>query len=412
MSKLNRLFGASTAVSMVLFLGGCLEQAGVTQKNTSSTSLGQSQSPGGGGSSGGTDDGVFDTVPANGAFTITSSTPSLSVNLGTTGSANYSVVAAGNYSGHLTIHIEDEEIQAIDPGKNVNFTISPASFDIGPGQTVPFKVTNTIGTLAPDFVQHYHVVVEESSGRLRKTEEMETPFTVNPIYEIKINPTNNPALNKVIWSTDVIDPNTGVGKKAPVSLAQHVGGVTVRFLDYDTAPHIIHGSGAIPHQNTATMIMSLATNGVNPAGKTYVPDYSPKITNQNVISGNYYLHDAESGSKAGTINFNVKVMAAPAPTPTPVAGAKFATEVKPILTASCTSCHAVGVNYAGTGAPAGNITLDTYAGVLTIVSPKDGAGSLLYNSVLNDDMPLTGTKLSAAQKATIKSWIDAGALNN
>jgi hypothetical protein len=45
------------------------------------------------------------------------------------------------------------------------------------------------------------------------------------------------------------------------------------------------------------------------------------------------------------------------------------------------------------------------------VTPGNGAGSSLYTLVNSGSMP-PGQKLSAANIAKIKAWIDAGALNN
>jgi hypothetical protein len=52
-----------------------------------------------------------------------------------------------------------------------------------------------------------------------------------------------------------------------------------------------------------------------------------------------------------------------------------------------------------------------YSAVKSRVTPGNGAGSSFYNTVNSGSMP-PGGKLSAANLAKIKAWIDAGALNN
>ena len=52
-----------------------------------------------------------------------------------------------------------------------------------------------------------------------------------------------------------------------------------------------------------------------------------------------------------------------------------------------------------------------YTAVKSRVTPGNGAGSSFYQTVNGGSMP-PGQKLSAANIALIKAWIDAGALNN
>jgi len=53
-----------------------------------------------------------------------------------------------------------------------------------------------------------------------------------------------------------------------------------------------------------------------------------------------------------------------------------------------------------------------YTAVRNRVTPGNGAGSSFYTTVNTGAMPLGAAKLSAANLALIKAWIDAGALNN
>lgn len=81
-----------------------------------------------------------------------------------------------------------------------------------------------------------------------------------------------------------------------------------------------------------------------------------------------------------------------------------------ILVVSCSgsSCHnpgsAKGLSFSSQST--------AYTAVRNRVTPGNGAGSSFYSTVNSGSMPPGGPKLSAANLAKIKAWIDAGALNN
>ncbi|HBY63196.1 MAG TPA: hypothetical protein DEH78_25520 [Solibacterales bacterium] len=89
----------------------------------------------------------------------------------------------------------------------------------------------------------------------------------------------------------------------------------------------------------------------------------------------------------------------------PPAKPDFARDVYPIFEKSCHSCH-------GPKAQLGNLRLDSQAAAARTFRAGEGAASTLYQRVagLGDQprMPMGG-RLSEAQIALIKSWIDAGA---
>ena len=81
-----------------------------------------------------------------------------------------------------------------------------------------------------------------------------------------------------------------------------------------------------------------------------------------------------------------------------------------ILVVSCSgsSCHnpgsAKGISFSSQST--------AYTAVRNRVTPGNGSGSSFYSTVNSGSMPPGGPKLSAANLAKIKAWIDAGALNN
>lgn len=82
----------------------------------------------------------------------------------------------------------------------------------------------------------------------------------------------------------------------------------------------------------------------------------------------------------------------------------FSITVTSILKTNCIGCHS------GT-APSGGIDLSTHANVLKVVSNGKLYGSINHSAGFKA-MPNASTKISSCEISQIKSWIDAGALNN
>ena len=104
-----------------------------------------------------------------------------------------------------------------------------------------------------------------------------------------------------------------------------------------------------------------------------------------------------------------------------VEGVSFSTEVQPIFLNSCggSGCHLGNDQTSG-------VNLSTYQRVISsigegyngpIVRAGDGAGSPIVDKIgsrpqVGSRMPLGRTALSTTQIATIRTWIDEGALDN
>jgi hypothetical protein len=87
----------------------------------------------------------------------------------------------------------------------------------------------------------------------------------------------------------------------------------------------------------------------------------------------------------------------------------FASDVWPVINASCTGCHSG-------SSPSGNVSLENYAGVAAAAAIDAGNYGSLYGTIShasgNSPMPKGGSKLSDCTIAKIKAWIDQGALDN
>lgn len=94
----------------------------------------------------------------------------------------------------------------------------------------------------------------------------------------------------------------------------------------------------------------------------------------------------ESGSVCNTVNISYKDF------------------IKPLLTNSCVGCHNV-------SNPGGGIKLDSYSDVKSAAQSGKLYGAVNHSPGFKP-MPQGGNKMSVCNIAKIKSWIEAGTLNN
>lgn len=110
-----------------------------------------------------------------------------------------------------------------------------------------------------------------------------------------------------------------------------------------------------------------------------------------LITGCYY--DVEEELYPPTTNCN---------TPATVS---FSQHVNPLFQSyGCLGCH-------GGGSPSGNVNLSSYNGVKAKVTDGRLFGAINHAAGFSP-MPQGGNKMNACDIATVKAWIDAGALNN
>ena len=96
----------------------------------------------------------------------------------------------------------------------------------------------------------------------------------------------------------------------------------------------------------------------------------------------------------------------------------FADDILPIFERSCNSCHGGFNEEEGEVVTEEMLDMTTYEGVMggsqwgTVIEPGDAEGSILYDMVLEGDMPEDGDPLPPEEIELIGAWIDAGADNN
>lgn len=82
----------------------------------------------------------------------------------------------------------------------------------------------------------------------------------------------------------------------------------------------------------------------------------------------------------------------------------FTNDITPILTNKCTGCHSG-------GSPSGGVSLDNYNGVKVVAQSGQLYGAVNWDASYSN-MPQGGNQLPQCEIDKIKSWVDAGALNN
>ena len=88
---------------------------------------------------------------------------------------------------------------------------------------------------------------------------------------------------------------------------------------------------------------------------------------------------------------------------------RFEPDIQPILRSKCLTCHSADTKLAG-------LSVETRDDLITggktgaAIVPGDAADSLLLGLVTTGKMPMAGSKLSPEEVATIRRWIEAGAL--
>jgi mono/diheme cytochrome c family protein len=115
---------------------------------------------------------------------------------------------------------------------------------------------------------------------------------------------------------------------------------------------------------------------------------------------------ATDNATLGSNDFVVKVAASSILPPAPLVS--YAITIQPLLTANCVMCH-------GATNPSAGYRYNTYAGTMTTVVSSNATASRLYQSLTgtNGRTPMPpGGSLTTSQLDMIKSWINAGALNN
>ena len=225
-------------------------------------------------------------VPAGQAFAL-GAVGDLSANLSTVRDIQVGVTASADFSGEVEILVERDELDLVDNSNGVAISVTPSRVNLQKGQTQYVNLRVETRSQAPDFNDHFHLVAREAGVANPRLSTSVVAYKINPIIEVDLHGGAAPEVYAPMFSSLLVKP--------------HVGGVTVRFINRDSdQTHIIHGQGAIPHQNTGTPLAR--ANGNTPGGV-----YEVKVTSTTAnLVGQFYCHSHESGAQARSLTFNAQ----------------------------------------------------------------------------------------------------------
>ena len=154
-----------------------------------------------------------------------------------------------------------------------------------------------------------------------------------------------------------------------------------------------------------------------PAPATFSGERTPSLVVSNLQVGDYtfeLLVQDDFGAVV-TSRVNLRVNPAPAPPPSPPPSPPptptvlFASTIHPLLMNRCMGCH----HDTNAANGVGGFSVDTHTQVVSRVVAGNAAMSQLHIRVDDDSMPAGGAApLSQAEKDSIATWINEGALDN
>jgi len=308
-NKLFRGFGEGFAIlALALLSSACQPQGNSSQPAPSDpvqTAPGNPDQPpetvSPGTSQPGTGDHTGDPSTATGTANIQlqGTVTEVNTNLGEKKKFILTLKAIGDFAGPVTLFADKADLDTNHKvGSDIVFTVTPSRIELVKDASTNFEVEVNVSSRAPSFKSqpaggdgHFHVNAQADFGGQSILATMDVPLQVNPIYEVRL-------AGPGTLRPHMYDRPTR-GEVAQSEIRAHTGGVTVRFLNYDTTEtHIIHGNGLIPHQSTASPMAKAPAEG-QAGGK-----YEVKIVSAAKLTGDYYCHSHEQSTDKRVILFN------------------------------------------------------------------------------------------------------------
>ena len=217
-------------------------------------------------------------------------------------------------------------------------------------------------------------------------------LTANTVYYYRVSAFNTAGSSQV---SQALSASTQTAPSSPPVAPANLQAVA-------TAPTLVNLNWQDNSNNESSFYVERSSD--NGASFRVVAVISANVINYqdyNLLEQTTYLYRIRSvnqaGSSVNTANVSVS---------TPAAGNKstFSYILTNIIRPNCTECH--GSTKADRG-----IRLDTYSGVMSIVTVNNANNSRIIQETSGGRMP-PGSPLSTDQINSIRNWINAGALNN
>lgn len=225
-------------------------------------------------------------APPSGSFAFCAASAQ-ALHLGVSKVFNLTLNAAPDFEGDVNLTIDRAMLDTIDTKARVGTQLNMATVHLTPGSSTSVPIMVTTNTQAPDFSSHFTVMATQMGGAASSS-TTDVPLQVEPIYDVFLHGGKAPET----W--DAANP-----AGTTTNFSSHTAGVTINYYNMDTAStHIIHGNGAVPHQNTATPLK------VSPGGGVAGGLYTVQLTGTTVQNGSFYCHTHESSSVARAVMTN------------------------------------------------------------------------------------------------------------
>ena len=200
------------------------------------------------------------------------------------------ITAASDFSGEIDLSVDRSSIMAVSGQQDIVITLTPASVNLAAGASADIEVKVESLLSAPSFAMSQLKIVASASDDSALDAETNLGVQVRPVVTMRMFGGNVPADR---WD-----------RPATINFRAHSQDLLIRFANMNTdSTHIVHGNGAIPHQNVG-MPSDAAANAGEEGGVYEV------TIDANDTAGSYYYHDIENGNFRRFMNFN---QANPAP---------------------------------------------------------------------------------------------------
>ena len=248
-------------------------------------------------------------------------------------------------------------------------------------------------------------------------------FTIQPGTQISVNVHFTPSTESIFQDTIWVDSNdpvlgiqpiivTGTGTAAPVPA------LTASASSYDFGAVLVGASSnetlSLSSIGTDTVVINSVVSGSLVFSINNLTLPISLIPGASVDLELEFSPDAV-GDFSSTISITSNAPDSPLQIGVTGSGlplVSFASDVQPVLSSNCGSCHG----------GSGGLTVTSYASLMAgnsnngpVISPGDGTNSVLVRRLRAQGgslMPQGGPALSATTIQSISDWIDQGALNN
>jgi hypothetical protein len=207
------------------------------------------------------------------------------VGLGATITQELTLNAGAGVSGDIKVDVDTSGLALSDPFKEVSVSLSPSVSTLQENGSVKLLLTITTKTSAPSFAAG-SFTLHASVGGVETSEQVS--LEVMPLYVVNVlNGTNG-------------DPFTFDSTAGTVYFRPHAKGLVVEFHNLSSQAVVIHGEGAIPHQDTESPMTPAVNGALSDSGRYVIPAILPGAGSD--LPGYYTIHGVYKPDRNVVVN--------------------------------------------------------------------------------------------------------------